>query len=76
MGITLQELEKLDEALASYTQAIVLKPDYAEAHSNLGIDQTIGRLDEASGYTQAIVLKPDLAEAHSNLGTSYRSWED
>ena len=36
MGITLQELGRLDEAEASYKQAIVLKPDFAEAHYNLG----------------------------------------
>jgi hypothetical protein len=72
LGITLQELGRLDEALASYTQAIILKPDYAEAHSNLGITlQKLGRLDEAlASYTQAIILKPDYAEAHSNLGVT------
>jgi tetratricopeptide (TPR) repeat protein len=31
LGNTLKELGRLDEALASYTQAITLKPDYAEA---------------------------------------------
>ena len=32
-----KNLGRLDEALASYTQAIALKPDYAEAYVNLGI---------------------------------------
>jgi Flp pilus assembly protein TadD len=32
----LQELGRLEEAEASCTQAIALKPDFAEAHSNLG----------------------------------------
>jgi Flp pilus assembly protein TadD len=35
LGSTLTELGKLDEAEASFRQAIALKPDYAEAHSNL-----------------------------------------
>ena len=72
LGITLQELGRLDEALASYTQAIALKPDYARAHYNLGITlQELGRLDEAeSSCRQAIALKPDYAEAHSNLGNT------
>jgi tetratricopeptide (TPR) repeat protein len=42
LGITLQELGRLDEAEASYTQAIALKPDYATAFWNLhGIEKTI-----------------------------------
>jgi Flp pilus assembly protein TadD len=74
LGITLQELGRLDEAEASYTQAIVLKPDLVEAHSNLGITlKELRRLDEAeASYTQAIVLKPDFAEAHSNLGITLK----
>jgi tetratricopeptide (TPR) repeat protein len=49
-----------------------LKPDYAEAYSNLGVLlRELGRLDEAeAGYTQAIALKPDYVEAHSNLGVT------
>ncbi len=51
---------------ASCTKTIALKPDFAEAHNNLGIVlQELGRLDEAeASYTQAIALKPDFAEAH------------
>ena len=70
LGITLQELGRLDEALASYNQAVALKPDYAKAHSNLGATlQELGRLDEAlASYKQAITLKPDFTLAHNNLG--------
>ena len=32
MGVTLKEQGKLDEAIASYTKALSLKPDYAEAY--------------------------------------------
>jgi tetratricopeptide (TPR) repeat protein len=47
-----------------------LKPDYAEAHSNLGNTlQELGRLEEAeASCRQAIALKSDFALAHSNLG--------
>ena len=61
---------KLEEAIAAYRTAIRLKPDYAEAHYNLGIalhDQ--GKLEEAiAEYRTAIRLKPDYANAHYNLG--------
>ena len=45
---------------------MALKPDFAEAHSNLGgALRELGRLDEAElSYSQAISLKPDYAEAH------------
>ena len=29
--------KRIDEAVAAYSQAIALKPDYAEAQNNLGI---------------------------------------
>ena len=65
-----KELGRLEEAEASYTQAIALKPDYAEAHSNLGNTlQELGRLKEAeASYTQAIALKPDLCRSPLQLG--------
>ena len=61
---------KLDEAIAEYREAIRLKPDYAEAHDNLGIAlEARAKLDEAiAAYREAIRLKPDYAEAHCNLG--------
>ena len=61
---------KLEEAEDSYREALRLKPDYAEAHNNLGNvlwDQ--GKLEEAeASYREALRLKPDYAEAHTNLG--------
>ena len=51
-------------------QAITIQPDFAEAHSNLGITlKKMGRLKESEvSLRQAITLKPDLAEAHGSLG--------
>ena len=66
----MQELERLNEAEVSYRQAITLKPDYAEAHYNLGVTlQQQSRIEEAeASLRQAIAFKPDLAGAHFNLG--------
>ena len=36
LGNALQEQGKLDDAVACYTEALRLKPDYPEAHNNLG----------------------------------------
>ena len=51
-----------------------MKPDYAEAQSNLGIIlQKLGRLDEAeASYKKAIVLKPDNTKVHFGLGVLYK----
>lgn len=49
-------------AAASYEQALALKPDYAEAYSNLGDALTqLKQLEAAAArYAQAFALKPDL----------------
>ena len=58
-----------DEAIRQFQEAIRLKPDYAEAHSNLGtafFQQ--GRADEAiRQYQEALRLKPDFPDARRNL---------
>ena len=70
MGVALQELGRLEDAETSCKKAIAIKPDYAEAHSNLGNTlKELGRLKDAeTSYNKAIAIKPDYAEAHSNLG--------
>ena len=53
---------RYDEAIAAFSRAIALKPDYAKAHNNLGIalkDQ--GRPDEAiAAYNRAIAARARL----------------
>ncbi len=57
-------------AEAAYRRAKAVRPDYAEAHYNLGVLlQQQGRLAEAeSAYQQALAAKPDYAESYANLG--------
>ena len=48
MGVTIQEQGKLDEAIEAYNKALAIKPDYAEAYTNMGVTlQEQGKLDEA-----------------------------
>jgi hypothetical protein len=62
----LQALGRLDEAIASYDQAIRIKPDFAEAYANRGVALVaLTRLPEASAsFDNAIAIKADYAEAY------------
>jgi len=62
------------KAIAAYRQAIGLKPDFAEAHGNLGnaLKGAAQFEDAIAAYRQAIRLKPDYPEMHSNLGIALR----
>ena len=57
MGIALQEQGKLEEAIAAYNKALLIKPDYAEAYNNMGVAlQEQGKLDEAIAVLQQSAL--------------------
>jgi tetratricopeptide (TPR) repeat protein len=70
LGLVLESLGRVQEAIGHYEQALRIRPDYAEAHYNLGNTQAqVGRVPEAIGhYQQALRIKPDFSEAHCNLG--------
>ena len=72
LGSLLKSQGRLDEAVASYRNALAINPNYAEAHNNLGIAlKAQGKLDEAiASYQRAIAINPDYAEAHFNLGNA------
>lgn len=73
-----RQAKRLDEALAHGIKATRLAPDYADAHSNLGIVQfELGLHTEAeASYRRALALNPVFAEAHNNLGNLLRLRED
>ena len=75
MGITLQKLGRLDEAETTYKRAIVLKPDFLQAHSNCGnLLLELTRFDEAKiSYQQALMLKPDFADTRTNFGIALQA---
>jgi tetratricopeptide (TPR) repeat protein len=62
------EQRKIEDAIAGYERAPVLKSD-ADAHSNLGNALTKqGKIEEAiAACRRAIAIRPDFAEAHLNL---------
>jgi len=76
LGCVLQATPgRLDEAVARYEEALRLRPDYAEAHNNLGNAlESMGRTPEAIAHLEeALRLKPDYAEAHNDLGIALSS---
>ena len=66
--MTLHELKRFDDALASYDRALAVRPDYAEALSNRGNTlHELKRFDDAlASYDRALAVRPDYAEAHLN----------
>jgi tetratricopeptide (TPR) repeat protein len=59
-----------DEGIRFYTEAIRLKPDYADAYNNRGVARVDkGDVEGALGdYEEAIRLKPDCTDAYNNRG--------
>ena len=74
MGNVLREQGKLGEAIEAYNKALSIKPDYAEAYTNMGnVLREQGKLDEAIEATTALAIKPDYAEAYTNMGVTSKS---
>src|ERR1017187_3054635 len=63
---------EVDEKLRFYTEAIRLKPDYADAYNNRGnARQAKGDVEGAlQDYTEALRLKPDYAKAYHSRGAA------
>lgn len=70
MGLLAHQNAQSEAAIEWMTRAIVIKPDYVEAHSNLGVAlKALGRLPEAiASYKKAIEIDAEYLPAHTNLG--------
>src|SRR6202030_3203900 len=60
------------EVAAEFREAIRLRPDFAEAHNDLGLVLTQSDDDEAAmtAFREAIRIRPNYADAHANLGAA------
>jgi tetratricopeptide (TPR) repeat protein len=69
MGLASAQQGRFEEAINHWEQALQSKPDYAEAHYNLGVAlEEVGRAQEAIGhYEQALRIKPDFVQAQKQL---------
>jgi tetratricopeptide (TPR) repeat protein len=72
-GNKLLDAGRINEAMEKYKEAIRLKPDYAIAHSKLGVAYAmLERYDEAiAPFKKVIRIKPDSFGAYHNLGSTY-----
>ncbi|MEZ4740443.1 MAG: tetratricopeptide repeat protein [Flavobacteriales bacterium] len=68
--ILLEHQERYTEARSQFTQAIVVRPTYAQAYYNRGLTYELdGKLDSAvMDYKQALALSPDMDLAALGLG--------
>jgi protein O-GlcNAc transferase len=73
LGVLAHQLGRKDAA-DLIARAVALKPEFAEAHNDLGVVLGAqGRFGEAVAcFEQAVALKPDYAEALNNLGNVFR----
>ncbi|WP_291935156.1 tetratricopeptide repeat protein [Limnohabitans sp.] len=75
LGLSLQKLQRHEEAVVHLRQAIALRPGHANSHLNLGLTyQSLGRTQEAkASYEAALALEPGHLQAHFNLA---KWWQD
>ena len=74
LGVIAHQLENYDTAIDLISKAIAIKPDYAEAHYNLGnAHKEQGSLaDAASSFQEATKVNPEFDQAHNNLGIALK----
>jgi predicted O-linked N-acetylglucosamine transferase (SPINDLY family) len=68
-GNALRRLQRFDQALSNYDEAIRINPDFAEAHASRGSALfALNRFNEAGeSYDKAIALRPD-ADTYKQCG--------
>lgn len=73
VGISLAYLERYDEAVPNFQQAIRLDPSFIAAHEYLGWTYAeLGKFSEALDcYSSAMCLAPNSAQLHSELSEIY-----
>ena len=78
LGLTLKDLNRLDEAIVQWREAIRLDPEYSQSLNNLGVAMsTKGDTEIAMRYyRKAIVADPSNHIAHNNLGINLGKQDD
>jgi len=71
------ELERYNESIAAFQQALLLAPNDAQAYYGLGITyEEIGEYQKSiDNLKKAVRLKPDYGKAFYHLGMNYKELE-
>ena len=77
-GLDLRDDERWEEAIAEYSKAINLDPNYAKAYNNRGSAYSyLGDLRHAIvDYDKAIALDPEKPQPYANRGLAYSALGD
>jgi tetratricopeptide (TPR) repeat protein len=73
LGYAFRDKKLYDKAIASWSKAVQLKPDYSEVYYDLGNTYADVRKNEESilAYKKAIETDPNYLEAYNNLASVY-----
>ena len=74
IGACYKAIGQLKGAAKMFEKAVSIKPEYAEAHKNLGITlRDLGQMDEAvKSLNKAISAEPNNVDAHYNLAITLK----
>lgn len=74
LGEAFKREGQIEDAIASFEKAVGIKPDFPEAHYNLGcVYNKVKRHKEAIAcYREALRHKPEFAEAGYNMGIAFQ----
>jgi tetratricopeptide (TPR) repeat protein len=80
-GIAYGELGLFDNAIADYSRAIAINPDFSDAYYNRAVAfSNLNQPDKAiADYSKAIEFEPNFAKAYYNRGNKYeylKQWEN
>ena len=72
LGAAYAQVDMLDEAVIAFKTVILLRPDYSDAHTNMGnVLNAQAKFEEAlNAFRKSLEIKPDNAIAYYNIGTT------
>ena len=75
-GVCYRTTGELEMAVKCFKKALEIKPEFADAHYNLGLTfQELNQLDAAvKCYKETLAIHRNYAKAHNNLGVIYKEF--